>query len=711
MRTFVKTLRTTIFSLAFSFEHNKTLHAIRLGFLSMIPLVIVGTFSSMAAVVLQLLLSSRSIPIVTFMCEALRLLSSCISNYFSVVLVIMITGGFARTWKVANYHYIMQIPLALVCFFILTSADFSLYDLPVTGPFGTMSAIFAAVVSNWLYLYFVQRMNQDKYDFAYRVDPRFYGSMRAILPVLSIWLFFLITHALFLTISGGIRFQEYIYKGLSFIGTWIGTGSLGESLFYNTMVQALWFSGIHGTYALRSVVIEGEAALNANAAAAAVGEAPEQIINLLFSSTFVTIGGAGSTFALLLAVFCVSRNKTQRLICKIGLLPSLMNVNEILLFGLPVVANPVFFVPFLLVPLFNLCIAYYAVWLQLVPIVSTKIPWTTPIFFNSYLTSGTEGLLLQFLLLVLDFAIYLPFVRMHDEQCVRSFRYDVERLEEAYFHSEETGEKFHLTALPDPQKTVASLLIHDMKRAIQSKRLFLLYQPQFDVEGRFLGAEALLRWKHPSVGFVSPPLLVALAKTGHLLPELERFIFFEACRSISILEKHFKDGFKLSVNITGDSLLYDGLEETIDAAVERYRIHPETLWIEVTERDAIDSTTEALDKLTRIRQKGHELLIDDFGMGHTSIRYLQGNLFRVVKLNGSITKSVLTDGHSEKIIRSLTSLSDSMNIKVVAEFVETAAQRDKLAELGCHAFQGYLYSKPISLDELIVLGKELSSVR
>ena len=135
-------------------------------------------------------------------------------------------------------------------------------------------------------------------------------------------------------------------------------------------------------------------------------------------------------------------------------------------------------------------------------------------------------------------------------------------------------------------------------------------------------------------------------------------------------------------------------------AVEASAIDPARLWIEITEQDAIDTTTDALEKLKRIKAKGHHLLIDDFGMGHTSVAYLKTNLFDIIKLDGSITRNVLQDGNNQKIVASLIQLGRTMRLKVIAEYVDNIPQRDKLQSLGCDAFQGYLYSQPISADDL-----------
>ena len=138
----------------------------------------------------------------------------------------------------------------------------------------------------------------------------------------------------------------------------------------------------------------------------------------------------------------------------------------------------------------------------------------------------------------------------------------------------------------------------------------------------------------------------------------------------------------------------------INNAVASAKIDPHQLWIEITEQDAFEMSIKTLDRFNELRQRGHKMLIDDFGMGHTSIRYLQNTVFDAVKLDGSITKPVLTDQNTQQIIRTITKMCNGLKLGIVAEFVETVDQRDKLSELGCQVFQGYLYSKPIPVEQL-----------
>ncbi len=227
-----------------------------------------------------------------------------------------------------------------------------------------------------------------------------------------------------------------------------------------------------------------------------------------------------------------------------------------------------------------------------------------------------------------------------------------------------------------------------------------------NAKGECIGAEALIRWVHPIAGLIYPPLVIALAREEKLLHDIETYMFDEAAHTISEIEKEIHTEFKISVNITNESLLWEDLESCIADKVSKYQIAPARLWLEITEQDALVSSREVLDKMRRIKERGHKFLIDDFGMGHTSLLYLQTNYFSVVKLDGSLTMDVLNNDRDRGIITAITELGKSLHFETIAEYVETKEQKNLLLALGCDAFQGYYYSKPIPAAELLLWMKE-----
>ena len=198
-----------------------------------------------------------------------------------------------------------------------------------------------------------------------------------------------------------------------------------------------------------------------------------------------------------------------------------------------------------------------------------------------------------------------------------------------------------------------------------------------------------------------------LAEAGKVLPELERFIIDEVTDGIVQTRAQYDSDFKISVNITAHSLLWD-IEGYIRQTMEQKEIDAHMLWIEITEQDILLQTDVVVRKLEELKKQGHKLLIDDFGMGHTSLLYLQSEYFDVVKLDGSLTRPLLKSHTNQKIVRSIIELGQELGVNVIAEFVENREQRDLLDTLGCHCYQGYLYAKPLELEEFITYMKQMN---
>lgn len=297
-------------------------------------------------------------------------------------------------------------------------------------------------------------------------------------------------------------------------------------------------------------------------------------------------------------------------------------------------------------------------------------------------------------------AVYYPFIRMHKQIQEIYAREKLKMIIKELQEKEEQNEAPKFLTRADSLGLISRMLLEDLKLAIENDKLYMLYQPQVDEKGKCLGAEALLRWQHPLYGFIYPPLIIYLAKEGGLLPALEARVFDMASAAVKKTSQEYDGEFKISVNITAKSLLWD-IESCIESCLKKYDIPAERLWVEITEQDVITNADSVIDKLERMKNCGHVLLIDDFGMGHTSLIYLQSNYFGVVKLDGSLVKKILENKTNQKIVASIVELGNELGVKVIAEYVETEEQRDMLKNLGCYWYQGYLFSKPVDLDTFI----------
>ena len=221
------------------------------------------------------------------------------------------------------------------------------------------------------------------------------------------------------------------------------------------------------------------------------------------------------------------------------------------------------------------------------------------------------------------------------------------------------------------------------------------FQPQIcSRTGRVVGVESLIRWKHPSYGLIPAPITVALAEDSGLIRPIGLWVFETACQvRKSWLDAGITDLW-MAVNVSALQLERSFPKQLLDIAA-RYDLPPSLLEVEVTESSALDSDKPESHILSRVYDAGFPVAIDDFGMGHSSLKYLKQFPVSVVKIDGAISREVGTNSICSDIVASITRLCRARNMLSVAEFVENEEQAALLRELGCDVFQGYLYSKSL----------------
>lgn len=177
--------------------------------------------------------------------------------------------------------------------------------------------------------------------------------------------------------------------------------------------------------------------------------------------------------------------------------PAVFNINEVLVFGIPIVLNPVMEIPFLLVPTLSYCVAYLACQMQLVPAISNQVFWTTPVIFSGYAGTGSAaGAVLQLILIIMGVAVYTPFLRFNEKIQEEMTRGQIARLVKDMQQKEEEQETLEFFQETNHQGIVTRMLFADLKQALKDEELYLLFQPQVDYDNHCLGAEALFRWQH-----------------------------------------------------------------------------------------------------------------------------------------------------------------------------------------------------------------------
>jgi len=243
----------------------------------------------------------------------------------------------------------------------------------------------------------------------------------------------------------------------------------------------------------------------------------------------------------------------------------------------------------------------------------------------------------------------------------------------------------------------------DLRQAINRKDFRLYYQAQVD-RGTLVGAEALIRWKHPKRGDLPPDEFIPLAEQTGLILSLGDWVLETACTQIKAwAARRSTAHLTVAVNISARQLLNPDFVKNVLATLDRTGANPKNLKLELTESMFVDDLEDVVTKMTELKARGLTFSLDDFGMGYSSLGYLRRLPLDQLKIDQEFVRNILVDVSSSAIAQSIISLSKAMGLSVIAEGVETEAQRDFLARLGCHAFQGFLFSGPVPSEEFELL--------
>jgi len=244
----------------------------------------------------------------------------------------------------------------------------------------------------------------------------------------------------------------------------------------------------------------------------------------------------------------------------------------------------------------------------------------------------------------------------------------------------------------------------EIHTAIENQQFQLHYQIQVDDANRPFGAEALIRWLHPERGMVSPAQFIPLAEeTGMILP-IGQWVLETACAQLRAWQQdaHTRD-LVLAVNVSAKQFRQTDFVAQVQAAVQRHAINPALLKLELTESMLLENIEETIATMNALNDVDVQFSLDDFGTGYSSLQYLKRLPLDQIKIDQSFVRDIATDSGDNAVVHAIISMAHSLELDVIAEGVETLEQRQLLLEKGCRRFQGYLFSKPVPIDQLTAL--------
>lgn len=415
---------------------------------------------------------------------------------------------------------------------------------------------------------------------------------------------------------------------------------------------------------------------------------------------FVLLGGTGSTLGLVIAILIAAPAGFQRRIAQLGLLPSLFNINEIIVFGLPIVFSPIYWLPFLLVPLILAMLSLTVLHLGWVVMQPVGIHWSTPALISGWMvTDSWRGALLQAVEIALSTALYLPFVRRAEADRRRRQDRLVRRALTAI--PNETREQTMVIRRDDELGLIARSLLRELRTAIRKGALAVTYQPKHDKAGRLVGVEALVRWKSRRYGDIPTATAVALAEDGGCIRELGAWVIGEICACKARWNALGYGGLSIATNVSPSQLGEREFAPRLAAALQTHGLDGREIEVEITESQHIPDEAHTNATLQDLSALGIRLSMDDFGMGYSSLLHLRRFKVHAIKIDGSLTRDVLINAANADIIKAITALGKARQVQVVAEYVETLAQRNALADMGCDVFQGHYHSPALAEDDCL----------
>lgn len=242
---------------------------------------------------------------------------------------------------------------------------------------------------------------------------------------------------------------------------------------------------------------------------------------------------------------------------------------------------------------------------------------------------------------------------------------------------------------------------NEIFEAYKNNEFILYYQPILDLKSlKVVGSEALIRWKSPKVGLIAPGKFIEILENSSMIVPVGFWIFEQCFIDSKKIQEQIKRPFSISINVSGRQFLHNEFVQTIKDLVEKHQVNPQDFKIEIVERVMMESAL-LMNILNQLRKMGFEISLDDFGTGFSSLQYLADMPVDDLKIDRSFVINLFKDEKTKAVVKSIIYLAKQLKLKVIAEGIETEAEAHLMSELGSDYAQGYLFSKPLSFEDLM----------
>ncbi|MGR5069184.1 MULTISPECIES: EAL domain-containing protein [Vibrio] len=478
--------------------------------------------------------------------------------------------------------------------------------------------------------------------------------------------------------------------------------TLEGGLIYQMILGILGAIGINGHNMLFTTKQQIYAATEANMAAWQAGDASLNVISQGFYDAFMSMGGSGNSISLLLCVLLFARERHHVILALTAMPLVIFNINEVLLFGLPIIFNPLLIVPFVLVPLVSFVITYVCISTGVVSPVENIVNWMTPPLYSGYLALGDriEGSILQLVIIVVGIFIYQPFYSAFAGKYVAQFRSS-----NAYSSIERSVFNTLLRSVKDSNDTSLSKSMAQkrLNMIMSEGELVMFYQKlqstQYD---NVYSYEALLRYVDRD-GQLCPPTFVSDFQMLNSMPLLDKLVIEKVLADMQKMT--LSKACRVAINISVATIEKAEFVEHLFARLEYYNVSPEWLEIEITEEAILSNKVFLIKTMEALQAKGIRIAMDDFGTGYASFPHLLKYPFDKIKLDRSLLRGV-NDQKGQNLYQLVVKLGHITHCEVIAEGVETKSEYDFVKKCGVDKVQGYFFARPQPLADILLEQQE-----